>query len=99
MHDRSTVGHERLLSKNTSLPVRLIYPRLSTVVPDASNHENIEIPLIDIAALRGIARIVKDIKAKIIAAAGNTPDTAGDPSRSTITSANCGTNISGKRKR
>ncbi len=29
MHDRSTVGYERLLSKNTSLPVRLIYPRLS----------------------------------------------------------------------
>jgi hypothetical protein len=53
------------------------------------------------AALRGIARIVKDIKAKIIAAAGNTPgigDTAGDPSGSTITSSNRGTDISGKKK-
>ena len=78
------------------------YAPSGTVVPDASNHENIEIPLIDIAALRCISRIVKDIKTKIAAAAGNTPgirDTAGDPSGSTITSSNRGTDISGKKKR
>jgi hypothetical protein len=89
------------ISGNSSF-TSIRYAPSSIVVPDASNHENIEIPLIDIAALRCIARIVKDIKAKIAAAAGNTPgigDTAGDPSGSTITSANRGTDISGKKKR
>ena len=41
------------------------YAPSSIVLPDASNHEKHEIPLIDIEALRTIKRLVLTIKEKI----------------------------------
>jgi hypothetical protein len=94
----------RNISGNSSF-VSIRYAPSNKVVPNANEREDAEIPVIDIAGLRNITRIVETIKQKIAAGErngpGNNTDThaAGDPSGTTNTGSNCSENTNQEENR
>jgi hypothetical protein len=99
-----TMRKPRNTISNSSF-VSIRYASSSKVLPDANEHEEAQIPVIDITALRSISRIVAAIKQRI--AAGETDESgddaqrhsAGSSSGSTGTSSNCSTNINQEENR
>jgi len=98
------MSNSRKIGRNSSFG-GIRYAPSSKVVPNANEREETEIPVIDIAALRNITRIVETIKQKIAAGerngSRNNSDThaAGDPSGSTNTSSNCSENTNQEENR